>query len=738
MSESEATFPAERTPRPMGLSPGSTAYISAGENPISANIRYALSAVRRYAWMGLAILAAVLGLALVWTLLQTPHYTAAATIQINDQREEVLGEDFETASSGPVDWDIDRFLNTQLDILESKALAARVVNDLDLAESPEFYDAMQVPIVANGGAGEPSRDLAAELLQSRLSVDLPRSTRIATIGFESTNPRMSAQIANSFAEQFIQANLQRRFDSSSYARDFVAEQLAEARAALEQSERDLNDYAKAAGIISTRNALAADSRQNTVGTVTTASLLQLNEAAIEARSARIAAQSRWEAIRAVPLLSSQPVLENPTVQQLMTERAQLETQLQTARERYLSGHPSVQRLQAELSATENQLNSAARSVREGIRAEYAAAAASERQLDQQVGRLRGETLSEQDQSVRYNTLAREVDTARSIYDGLLQRYRELNASAGIAASNVSIIDRADPPASPSSPNLVRNLLLGLLLGLALSGLAILLRDQLDDVIHVPEDVEDKLEMPLLGVVPRSQDDPLDALDDPKSPLAEAYNSLRGALLYSTTGGLPKVIVVTSAQANEGKSTASYAVAKGFARMEMKPLLIDADLRRPSIHKLGKLKVERGLTDLLTSRDAIASAAYRAEGDDFDIVPAGPLPPSPSELLSSPRMAQLLEEAAGEYDVVIVDSPPVLGLADAPMLAAIADGTIFVVEAERGRSGQLKTALRRLRSMHPNLLGAVLVKFDPAKAGNRYSAYYGYDYYHYSGDGRSTA
>ena len=212
--------------------------------------------------------------------------------------------------------------------------------------------------------------------------------------------------------------------------------------------------------------------------------------------------------------------------------------------------------------------------------------------------------------------------------------------------------------------------------------------------------------------------------------------MRGALLYSTSKGLPRILVVTSAQAGEGKSTTSLAIAQGLARVGHKTLLIDADMRRPALHHLAGAANSRGLTGLLVSSDPLASAVVTIDPGEgaFDLIPAGPLPPSPSELLSSPRMAQLLEDAGGRYAAVILDSPPVLGLADAPMLAAIADGTVFVVEAERGRSGSLKAALRRLRAMDPVLLGAVLVKFDPAKLGNRYSAYYGYDYYAYRGEG----
>jgi len=313
----------------------------------------------------------------------------------------------------------------------------------------------------------------------------------------------------------------------------------------------------------------------------------------------------------------------------------------------------------------------------------------------------------------------------------LQRYKDLNASSGISLSNISIIDTADPPAGPSSPNLFKNLAIALLIGVGLAAATLFLKDQFDDSIRVPEDIEGKLGLALLGIVPRAQGiEPEEAMVDPKSPIAEAYNSLRGSLLYATTEGLPQVMLVTSAQQAEGKTTISYAMALGFARMGKTVVLFDADLRRPSLHRRIGYDNERGLSTLLTSQDTLASVTLASDHANLALVPSGPVPLSPTELISSPRLEQILQEAARDFDVVLIDSPPILGLADAPMMAALVDGVIFVVEADRSRRGALKMALRRLRAMRPVLLGAVLTKFDPLKAGNRYSEYYGYEYYQY--------
>ena len=700
----------------------------APESALGPLLRYALVVVRRNLLLIIAIVAAAVAIAVVLTMLQTPRYTAQTTVEINEQAQTVLGDDIEKDSESNSSWDVDLFLNTQLEILRSRALAERVVRRLDLASSERFFASQEIDIGAI--TSEQARENAAVgLVKSNMTVDLPTSTRIATISFTSTDPAMSAEVANAYAAEFIQANLQRKFDSSSYARTFVAEQLEEARARLESSERDLNAYARQAGLIRARDPTNEDF--NAAGSVTASSLMQLNEAANAAQAARIEAEARWNAERSQPLFASQTVLSNPTVQTQMTRRAELQSNLEAARSRYLPSHPTVTSLEAELRVVEASLNRAANEARNSVRAGYQAASSAEERLRARVNTLQGATLAEQDRSVRYNTLAREADTNRSLYDGLLQRYRELNAASGITASNVAVVDEARTPSGPSSPSLPRNIAIALLLGLGLAGGLVFLRDQMDDRLRVPEDVEAKLGLSLLGVIPRSkEEDPAAELSDPKSILSESYNALRTSLLYSTREGLPGILLVTSAQASEGKTTTSYATARGFARVGKRVLLMDADLRRPSIHKISGVENKVGLSSLLVGQSELRDSVRASEFEGLSILPAGPIPPSPAELLSSPRMAALLEQLDQAYDLVVIDSAPILGLADSTELAALADGVMLVVEADRGGGGQLKNALRRLRGSSPVILGAVLTKFDPKAAGNAYYSYYGYEYYRY--------
>lgn len=698
------------------------------------DFRLILAVIRRRQWWIVGILALAAAAAVLITSLQTPLYTAQASVQINDQSDRVLseGEDTGQFNSG---YDTDRFLKTQVGVLQSRGLAVRVAQKLKLFGNERFYTAMTVEPPPPGLPPRQTRELTIGLLQGGLSVDLPYDSRIASLAFTSGDPAVSAEVANAFAAEMIQSTLQRRYDSSAYAREFVSGQLDEAKTRLEASERALNAYAREAGLIRTRDAPVGNdedggSGSGGAGSVTTASLVQINSAANDARTARIAAEGRMQAVNSVPLLSSKEVLGNATVQGLLSQRAALQGKLEQERTEHLDDYPGISELKAQIAEINRQITTVATSVRAALRNEYTAARATETALDAQVGTLKGATLAEQDKSVRYNLLARDADTNRELFDGLLQRYKELNAASGISTSNLAVIDDAEPPLSPSSPNLMRNIVLGLILGLLLAIAVVFLSFTIDDTIRVPEDVERKLGLSLLGVVPRSEGDPDEALADPKSPMSEGYNALRASLLHATSHGLPPVMLVTSAQASEGKTTTSEAIARTLARLGKRVLLVDGDLRRPSIHRRLSVGNERGLSTLLTSGDPLDSAVVASSEPGLDLLTSGPVPPSPTELTSSMRFRALIDEMADKYDAVIIDSPPILGLADAPAMSALVDGVILVIESERSRRGGLKAALRRLRSMRPVLLGAVLTKFDTSHAANRYSEYYGTKYYDY--------
>jgi capsular exopolysaccharide synthesis family protein len=694
-----------------------------------------MALLRRNLLLILVTISAAIAVGLILTLLSTPKYVATSRIQIEQQVERVLATE---DTQAPPAQDTERFLQTQTDVLRSRSTAIGVAQSLKLFGNAAFHNAMGIG-PPQGTANNPSeRETVIGQLRKNMAITLPRNSRIVSLAFEAQDPNTAASVANAYAQVFITSNLQRKFSSSAYARDFLAGQLVEAKARLEGSERELNGYARAAGLIATRPSLSASGTSGTGSqSVTTANLQQLNDSYNTAKAARIEAEQRWRNASSTPLMSLPDVLGTGAIQNLLQQRAGLTAEVRLARERYRGEYPLVQEKTGQLQEVNAQIQQLAGNVRDSIRNRYEIALQQERSLAAEVSGLKEETLGEQDRSVRFTILAREVDTNRTMYDGLLQRFKELSAAAGIASNNISIVDSAEAPLGPSSPNLPFNLAVSLLLGAVLAGALVVAREQIDDAVRSPSDLERKLNLATLGVVPRL---PAGAnvsgeLHAPKTPIAEAYNALRSNLLYSTPQGLPRSILVTSTQAGEGKSTTSVAVATGFAKLGRRVVLVDGDLRRPSLHRILGGATEHGLSDLLIGQASVADVAKPIEDEGFWLITAGPLPPNPTDLLSGGRMAEVLRGLEESFDLVVVDGPPVLGLADAPMLAATTRAVLFVIEANRGLRGRTKTALRRLRLNNATVLGALLTKFEAKKAG--LDQYYGYNYYSY-GEGKDAA
>jgi capsular exopolysaccharide synthesis family protein len=691
--------------------------------------------LKRNAWIigGIVLAALVLGLAV--TMLMTPLYTAQASIQIDQEAAQVL--DTQDQVQPTVSYqDADRFLQTQVDVLKSREMVVRVAQALNLFNDPKFFDRMNVtppdpdPTVKRD---QQLRDAVIETISDNLSVAMPRNSRVATIYFASPDPRLATQVANIYASEFIKYDLQRKFNSTAYARGFLAQQMGEAKARLEQSEQDLNNYARQVGLIKTDQTNPDGTTTTSSSSVTTASLAQLNAAANQATADRIAAEENWRTVEKTPLLSIPDVLANKAIQDLLDQRATTQAALSDERAKHLDAYPTVQQLKAQLAEINSQVTTIATGIKQSIEQQYESARAREDALDAQVDAIKNDTLSEQDRSVRYNILARDADTNRTLYEGLLQRYKEVSAAAGITASNISVVDQAAVPTRPSSPRLLINLTLALLAGLAIAGGVVFVREQLDDAIRAPEDVERKLGLATLGVIPATEAEDLrEELAAPRSPLAEAYNSLRTALLYSTPQGMPRALFVTSSQASEGKSTTSYALAVGLARLGQRVVLVDVDLRRPAQHRTFGASNQTGMSDLLTAHGAIADALQPTDVANLAFIAAGPVPPSPTELLGNQSMVDILDQLKRDFDAVILDGPPVLGLADAPLLASMVGTTVFVVEAARGHRGATKAALRRLKTGYTHVLGAVLTKFNPKHTTSDYS-YYGQNYYQYGSE-----
>lgn len=675
------------------------------------------------------------------TLLMTPIYTATSTLQIDREAARVVtSEDVtprESMSQG------EEFFQTQYGLLRSRSLAERVVESLGLASSDQALASLGVEPPARMGSAaaqaERRRNMALEVVQDGLGVTPVRGSRLVAVSFDNPDPVVAARVANAFAENFIQSNLDRKYESSSYAREFLEERIAQTKGRLEDAERQLVTYAANQQIINVGGgADGGDGNGGPTQSLASNNLVALNNALATARAARVAAEEKWRSARTNSLMTLPEVLQSASIQQLIEQRGLLNSEYQQKLSIYQENYPEMVRLRARINEVEGQMQSLATNIRSSIRNQYVVAVSEERSLQAQVNGLKGDVLDLRDRSIQYNILQRELDTTRTLYESLLQRYKEIAVTGDVTANNISIVDSARPPASPSKPDMLINLVLAALFGLGLGVVAALVLEALDETLATPDDVEKKLGVPVLGVVPLLDKGQTTAaaLADIRSGFSEAYYSLRTALQFSTPDGAPASLLVSSARPAEGKSTTAYAVALNLARVGKRVLLIDGDLRNPSMHRVVGVENERGMSNLLSGSSDLQSVVQRTRQDNLFFIPCGPLPPNPAELWGSDRLRQFLVEAGETFDHVVVDGPPVLGFADSPLLAATVGGVLFVLESRGTRRGQAKGALRRLKVGRARLLGAVLTKFN-AKT----TSYGGYDYaydYNYGADGAPQA
>ena len=687
----------------------------------------------RFLIIGCFLGALVIGATL--TLLMTPIYTAQATLQIDREAARIIDSEDVTPRENMMQGE--EFFQTQYGLLRSRSLAERVIESLGLASSNEALEAMGVEAPEAGGtaAAQAARRRAAALkaLQDNLGVSPVRGSRLVAVGYNNPNPVVAARIANGFAENFIQSNLDRKFESSSYARRFLEERIVQTKERLESAERQLVAYAANQQIVNVGEPSEGAASGGATESLTSSNLVALNSALARTRAERVAAEERWRSAATTDIMTLPEVLQNPTIQRLTEQRALLDAEYQQKLSIYQPDYPEMVQLKARIDEADGQIRTIAGNIRSSIQSQYQIAANQERSLQAQVNGLTGDVLDLRDRSIQYNILQRELDTTRTLYEGLLQRYKEVGVTGGVTANNISIVDLATAPREPSKPNMLVNMALAALLGLGLGVLAALVLEALDETLATPDDVEKKLGIAVLGVVPLLDkgETTASALFDIRSGFSEAYYSLRTALQFSTPDGAPASLLVTSARPAEGKSTTAYAIALNLARVGKRVLLVDGDLRNPSMHRVVGVENERGMSNLLSGSADLAGVVQPTRQENLFFIPCGPLPPNPAELWGGDRLRQFLAETRNNFDHIIIDGPPVLGFADSPMLAAAVSGVLFALESRGTRRGQARGALKRLLVGRAHLLGAVLTKFS-AKS----TSYGGYDYaydYHYGAE-----
>jgi polysaccharide biosynthesis transport protein len=696
----------------------------------------------RYRWLILFCCAISLAIGLILTYSQTPIYQATVTVQIDRQAARVVR--VEGAQDDYLSGvDNLRFYQTQYDLLRSRSQAERVAADLDLAAASDFLNPPSTSPwgklrglifrsantqTANEGrreAGnlEQRQAAAARMVQSGLSLTPVPNSNLLRISFDSPSPEWAQKIANGVADSFVSSNLERRYGATTYARNFLKERLEELKLKLEESERALVAYAEKQELIGD---VKTASKGNESGqSLADSNLAALNGALQKVITDRIHAQELWEQANGSNELGLPQILGDSAISALRGQRAALMIDYQNKLSAFKPDYPDMLKLKAQINEVDQEIKSAAGVIKQSLKAQYESTLQQEELLKKKMDEVKRGVLETRNKEIQYNILKREADTNRSLYDGLLQQYKDVGVAGAVSTNNVAVIDRAQVPGGPYKPDLRMNLFKWLVFGLAGAASLIALLELFDDTFKSPQEIEEQLGLAILGIIPISDGSVLADLSRSSNPISEAFRSLRTALQFSTDQGAPKTIVVTSAQPGEGKSTTALALAINFSQLGMKVLLIDADLRNPSQHlNLGRNN-GAGLANYLAGGAMPESIFQKTDVNGLYFMPSGPLPPNPAELLAGPKMLSLLSTASEKVDAVIVDSPPILGLADAPLLASIASGTMLVIATGDTRRSTVKAALKRLHFARARMVGAVMNKCD-LRSNYDYGGYgYGY-------------
>jgi capsular exopolysaccharide synthesis family protein len=663
------------------------------------HLRDRLSVFYRYRYVATLAFLVVLGAAGLRAYSQTPLYRSSVRLQIDLEDERSLTmEGVSATNTYNYMQDPEPYFQTQYRILTGRDLARRVVTKITGADA--------------------ATDQAIGDFASRISVEPVRASRLVDVVFVSTDPALAATSANTLAEEYVQQNLDLRRQNMERSLEWLAQELARQKTIVESSERAMAQYRE------DQDALSLEDRQNIV----IARLNQLNDAATRARTNRAQKESlytRLESLGRKATPDSIPeILQNQYIQSLKAQLAELERRKALNSERYGDKHPEMLTVNASIQDATRQLNLEIDKAVEAIRHDYESAVLEEQTLAAALDEQKAIATDLDRKSVTYTVLQRDAQSNRELYQTLLRREKELQVLANSRGNNVRLVERAAVPQLPFSPNLRRAIMLGTIVAFLVAVGLVLSLDYLDDTIKTPEDIA-RLGLPFLALIPAVRSGRDRPTLSGHNDFSEAIRSLRTSIVLSTRQG-GSIVLVTSAQPLEGKTTTACNLATALAYGGAKVLLIDADMRRPGVHKGFGLENRCGLAELLSGQAHLTQAVQRLAEPDLWIMPAGSTPPNPSELLASGRMEALLGQVQnGPFDWVIVDTPPVLAVTDASILTQWVSGVAFVVGSEMTRRRLVERAIDTLAAGRPRILGAVLNRVDVSRNKYYYARHYGY-------------
>jgi polysaccharide biosynthesis transport protein len=678
--------------------------------------------VLRHKWTILSAMLVALLVGAVVAFSSTPIYEAVGRVVINREGADTVGLKNSDASGGDSYDDYMVAVDTQTQVLQSDAIAKLVIRKLNLDSNPAFAGKSAASSTPDASPTQtrfigPHREerLVGRFHASLQINSIPR-TRLLEIRFSSSDPNLAANAVNTLIDTYIEQNYKTHLDATTRTSDWLAQQLSELQMKVEESQEKLVRYQKAHGI------LGIDEKENII----TSKLDELNKELTAAEGDRMQKESVYRlASSGDPDLLSNLDPSSPLVK-LRGQEEDLHRQLAQASVHFQPTYPKVEELNKQLGAVDADITTETARLSSKYQKDYLAALEREKLLRASLENQKTEENRLNESAIEYSLLKRDVESNRQLYEGLLQKLKEAGVMTGLRASNVRIVDPACAPIAPSTPNIPRNLLMSLVVGLA-SGLSLaFILESRDDTVHSLEQVRMITALPSLAVIPfasratRSLPDAkrlpqttaVASAMRPKSELAEAYRTLRTSILLSKTGKSAKVLMVTSALPQEGKTTTSVNLAIVLAQHGARVLLIEADMRRAGISQVLHLKSDVGLSTIL-GKNTVAAAAIRSIKDvpNLWVLPAGPIALHPSEMLASPRMRDLLRSLEPEFDHVIIDTPPVLSVTDAVLLSALADSTLLVIRARMTNRAALRRVHDVLAHVDARIMGVILNAAD---------------------------